>query len=70
MNQVVLIVCEFFIVLFLIITIVKIIYGISNFSRNLKYINSEINRTHGSEKEAWKRKKKRLIRKFFIFFFE
>ena len=31
------------------------------FRRELKYINSEINRNEGREKERWKRRKKRLL---------
>lgn len=68
MNQTLVSICLFILALVLFIIIVKLIFGIINFSRSLKYINSEIKRTHGSERKAWQRKRKRLFTKFFIYF--
>ena len=61
-------VCLVIIILVLFVIILKFVFGIINFSRSLKYINSEIKRTHGAEKKSWQRKRKRLFTKFFIYF--
>ena len=38
-----------------------------DFSRELKYINSEIERTTGSEQRYWRRKRRRLWLSLFLF---
>jgi len=55
------------IILFIILLIVtvKIVLIYPDFRRELRYINSEIHRTHGREKEHWKRRRRRLIKRFF-----
>lgn len=58
-------ICVLALVVFIIF--VKFIIGMIHFSRSLKYINSEIERTHGSERKSWERKKKRLIKRFFYY---
>ena len=50
------------------IIVIRIIKGVLSLNRNLKYINSEIKRTKGSEQRAWIRKKRRMIRQFYLFF--
>lgn len=52
------------------IIVLRIIKGFLSFYRNLKYLNSEIKRTTGSEQRAWIRRKRRTIRKFYQFFFD
>ena len=37
------------------------------FHRELRYVNKEIERTEGKEREHWKRRKKRLIRSIIPF---
>lgn len=44
--------------LFLIIGV--IVYQMRDFSRELKYLNSEINRTEGGERKGWIRQRRRL----------
>ncbi len=68
MNQYLVTFCLFILALVFFVIIVKFIFGIINFSRSLKYINSEIRRTHGSERRSWQRKRKKLFFKFFIYF--
>ncbi len=40
--------------------LLKISFDIQNFSEDLKFINSEIDRAEGKEREYWKREKRRL----------
>lgn len=40
--------------------IVKLSMWLNDFSSELKYLNSEIGRTDGSEQRYWKRQKRRL----------
>ncbi len=42
------------------VLLVGLIFRLSEFSRELKYLNCEINRTYGSERRYWIRKKRRL----------
>ena len=49
----------------LLIFVLKIILAYPEFRRELRYIDSEIHRTHGREKEYWKRRRRRLIKRFF-----
>ena len=65
MEQALVILCIFIIALFLLAAIMKLIIAISRFSRDLKYINTEISRTKGSEQRSWKR---RLYSKFWVYF--
>ena len=60
--------CLLIILLVVGVVIAKLVYGIINFSRSYKYINSEIKRTHGAEREAWIRKKRRLFTRFYRYF--
>ena len=46
------------------IIVLKFICGIRRFSRDIRYLNSEIHRTHGEERKSWIRKKKRTFRNF------
>ena len=65
MEQALVILCIFIIAFFLLAAIMKLIIAISRFSRDLKYINTEISRTKGSEQRSWKR---RLYSKFWVYF--
>ena len=53
-----------------VIIVIRISKGIISFHRNLKYLNSEIKRTTGSEQRAWMKKKRRIMRRFYLFFFD
>ena len=68
MEQALVILCIFIIAFFLLAAIMKLIIAISRFSRDLKYINTEISRTKGSEHRSWKRRKRRLYSKFWVYF--
>lgn len=68
MEQALVILCIFIIALFLLAAIMKLIIAISRFSRDLKYINTEISRIKGSEQRSWKRRKRRLYSKFWVYF--
>lgn len=68
MEQALVILCIFIIAFFLLAAIMKLIIAISRFSRDLKYINIEIGRTKGSEQRSWKRRKRRLYSKFWVYF--
>lgn len=68
MEQALVILCIFIIAFFLLAAIMKLIIAISRFSRDLKYINTEISRTKGSEQRSWKRRKRRLYSKFWVYF--
>ncbi len=57
----------FVIAFFLIMVILYVALTYSEFKRKLNYINSEIARTHGREREYWKRKRKRLILNYIRF---
>lgn len=48
----------------IIIIILNMALSYPEFKRQLKYINSEIQRTEGREKKHWKRRKRRLIIRF------
>ena len=65
MEQALVILCIFIIAFFLLAAIMKLIIAIS---RDLKYINTEISRTKGSEQRPWKRRKRRLYSKFWVYF--
>ncbi len=65
MEQALVILCIFIIAFFLLAAIMKLIIAIS---RDLKYINTEISRTKGSEQRSWKRRKRRLYSKFWVYF--
>lgn len=46
--------------IFVIVLLVGVTMKINHFSRDLNHINTEIARTNGSEREYWKREKRRL----------
>ena len=48
------------VLIFVIALLVKISLDIQAFSKDLRYINCEIERTDGAERRHWKREKKRL----------
>lgn len=50
-----------FVGIFCFALIVKFAMWLNDFSGELKYLNSEIGRTDGSEKCYWKRQKRRLL---------
>lgn len=54
----------FFAIAFLVALIIKI----NDFSREMDYLNREIRRTEGVEREHWKREKKRLWLSILPFF--
>ncbi|MBE6808114.1 MAG: hypothetical protein J6J30_05570 [Clostridia bacterium] len=68
MEQALVIICIVVAALFFLAVTIKLILAISKFSRDLVYLNSEIKRTHGSERKAWKRRKRRLFSKFWVYF--
>ena len=68
MEQALVIICIVVAALFFLAAIMKLIIAISRFSRDLKYINTEISRTKGSEQRPWKRRKRRLYSKFWVYF--
>ncbi len=47
---------------------IRLFCGIRRFRDSLNYINDEISRTKGSEQKAWKRRKRRLYKKFYKYF--
>jgi len=47
-------------ILFLFIIFAVISFHVREFSRELKYLNCEINRTSGRERKYWIRKKRKL----------
>lgn len=57
----------FLISIFIILLIVELNIRISEFSRELKYINSEIRRTKGIDKKRWKKARRKLYLSFFLF---
>ena len=67
MNQALVTICLFVLVSVVFIIFMKFIAGMIHFTRTLKYINSEIERSHGSERRSWKRKRKRLFKRFFYY---
>lgn len=68
MEQALVIICIVVATLFFLAVAIKLILAISKFSRDLVYINSEIKRTRGSERKTWKRRKRRLYSKFWVYF--
>ena len=48
------------IVIILLILFVRAVWFFDDFSRELKYLKTEINRTHGDEREYWIHKRRRL----------
>ena len=70
MNQMFVYLAFFMMAALSVIILIRIIRGVSRFSRHLRYINSEINRTQGSEQKSWMRKKRRVIKKFYTYFLE
>ena len=48
--------------------LVLLVQKITRFKNELDYINEEIRRTYGSEREAWKARKRRLWLSLFPFF--
>lgn len=63
-NVLLAIVVAFFAVLILVGLTMKI----NDFSHELKYLNTEIGRTEGAEREHWKREKRRLWLSLLPFF--
>ena len=64
---------EKILIIFAILTVLglvgmRLFYGIKRFRDSLNYINNEIGRTKGSEQKAWKRRKRRLYKKFYKYF--
>jgi len=47
-------------IVFLIVVLFVLSVFIADFSRELKYLKSEISRTRGAEREYWKKRKRRL----------
>ena len=47
-------------VFFLILILVGLVSFFNDFSQELKYLNNEIGRTHGSERRYWIRRRRRL----------
>lgn len=66
-NRTLLAICLVVVAVIAVIVIVYIAMSYPEFKRRLNYINSEIRRTHGREREHWKREKRRLILNFFRF---
>lgn len=58
------------VILLFVLFILRIIRGIAMYSREMRYINMEIKRTRGSEQKVWIKRKRRLRRRFYMFFFE
>lgn len=53
---------------FAIVLLVGLTAKMNDFSRKLKYLNTEIGRTEGDEREHWKREKRGLWLSFLPFF--
>lgn len=49
-----------FVALAVVLLICRFVLGLEKFKRELRYINMEIRRTRGSERNYWKKKKRRL----------
>ena len=45
----------------LVAAIVKIVFAVKNIKATLSYLNIEIGRTEGEEKEYWKKRKRQLL---------
>ncbi len=45
-------------------------FWLNDFSRNLKYINMEIGRSDGREREHWEKEKRKFILSKFFFFYK
>lgn len=53
--------------LILILAVTRLAMFLQWFCRELRYVEKEIDRTHGAEKEHWKKRKKRLWRSLLPF---
>lgn len=54
--------------LLFIIVLINAMIGLQEFCKELRYLNAEINRTTGSEREQWKCRKKRHMMSLIPFY--